>query len=141
MLVSAYYMLQRDEPYREVGADWFDQRHADAHTRRLVAQLIGDFKELIRTADLVIARIWFFDSQTLGEQPPAKVANAAVEASGGPIVVVVERIMLSAKVLADADFRAATRCSRSSRIPTGASRVPATSEAGWAGDRARLAPG
>jgi transposase len=39
MLVSAYYMLTRDEPYREVGNDWFDQRHADAHTRRLVAQL------------------------------------------------------------------------------------------------------
>jgi transposase len=32
-------MLQRDEPYREVGNDWFDQRHADAHTRRLIAQL------------------------------------------------------------------------------------------------------
>jgi transposase len=39
ILVSAYYMLQRHEPYREVGNDWFDQRHADAHTRRLVAQL------------------------------------------------------------------------------------------------------
>jgi transposase len=39
MLVSAYYMLQRDEPYREVGNDWFDQRHADAHTHRLIAQL------------------------------------------------------------------------------------------------------
>jgi hypothetical protein len=39
MLVSAYYVLQRDEPYREVGNDWFDQRHAGAHTRRLVAQL------------------------------------------------------------------------------------------------------
>ena len=39
VLVSAYHMLQRDEPYQEVGADWFDQRHADAHTRRLVAQL------------------------------------------------------------------------------------------------------
>jgi hypothetical protein len=39
MLVSAYYMLQRDEPYREVGNDWFHQRHADVHTRRLVAQL------------------------------------------------------------------------------------------------------
>jgi hypothetical protein len=26
-------------PYREVGSEWFDQRHADAHTRRLVAQL------------------------------------------------------------------------------------------------------
>ena len=39
MLVSAYYMLQRDEPYREVGNTWFDQRHIDAHTRRLVAQL------------------------------------------------------------------------------------------------------
>ena len=39
MLVSAYYMLDRDEPYRELGVDWFDQRHADAHTRRLVTQL------------------------------------------------------------------------------------------------------
>lgn len=32
-------MLERDEPYREVGHEWFDQRHADAHTRRLVTQL------------------------------------------------------------------------------------------------------
>ena len=39
MLVSAYYMLDRDEPYRDLGIDWFDQRHDDAHTRRLVAQL------------------------------------------------------------------------------------------------------
>ena len=39
MLVSAYYMLDRDEPYRELGVEWFDQRHADAHTRRLVVQL------------------------------------------------------------------------------------------------------
>jgi hypothetical protein len=39
MLVSAYYMLERDEPYRDLGTDWFDKRHSDAHTRRLVAQL------------------------------------------------------------------------------------------------------
>lgn len=39
MLVSACYMLERDEPYREVGNDWFNQRHADAHARRLVTQL------------------------------------------------------------------------------------------------------
>jgi transposase len=32
-------MLQRDEPYREVGKDWVPPAPADAHTRRLVAQL------------------------------------------------------------------------------------------------------
>ena len=40
MLVSAYYMLVRDEPYRDLGPDWFDhERNTAAHTRRLVAQL------------------------------------------------------------------------------------------------------
>lgn len=39
ILVSAYYMLSRDEPYRDLGPDWLDQRHAEAHARRLVAQL------------------------------------------------------------------------------------------------------
>jgi hypothetical protein len=39
MLVSAYHMLQRDEPYNDLGVTWHEQRHRDAHTRRLVAQL------------------------------------------------------------------------------------------------------
>jgi len=39
ILVSAYYMLQRDEPYRDLGPDWLAQRNDEAHTRRLIAQL------------------------------------------------------------------------------------------------------
>ncbi|MGK5115325.1 IS110 family transposase [Geodermatophilus sp. CPCC 205506] len=39
ILVSAYFMLQRDEPYSELGADWLRRRNDEAHTRRLVAQL------------------------------------------------------------------------------------------------------
>ncbi|MDQ0242096.1 transposase [Arthrobacter bambusae] len=39
ILVSAYYMLERDEPYRDLGPDWLHRRHGEAHTRRLVAQL------------------------------------------------------------------------------------------------------
>ena len=39
MLVSAYYILSRDEPYAELGADWLARRNDQAHTRRLVAQL------------------------------------------------------------------------------------------------------
>ena len=39
MLVSTYYMLKRDEPYRDLGPDWHVRRDAEAHTRRLVAQL------------------------------------------------------------------------------------------------------
>src|SRR3954454_21436666 len=39
ILVSAYYMLSRDEPYRDLGAAWLPRRNSEAHTRRLVAQL------------------------------------------------------------------------------------------------------
>ena len=39
ILVSAYYMLKRDEPYQDLGPDWLARRNAEAHTRRLVAQL------------------------------------------------------------------------------------------------------
>ena len=39
ILVSAYYMLSRDEPYRDLGADWLARRNTEAHTRRLVTQL------------------------------------------------------------------------------------------------------
>ena len=39
ILVSAYYMLERNEPYRDLGPDWLRHRHDQAHTRRLVAQL------------------------------------------------------------------------------------------------------
>ncbi len=39
ILVSAYWMLKRDEPYRDLGPDWHVRRDAEAHTRRLVTQL------------------------------------------------------------------------------------------------------
>ncbi|WP_201308862.1 transposase [Puerhibacterium puerhi] len=39
ILVSAYYMLARDEPYQDLGPDWHTRRNTEAHTRRLVAQL------------------------------------------------------------------------------------------------------
>jgi transposase len=40
ILVIAYHMLDRGEPYRDLGADYFTRRRSpDAQTRRLVAQL------------------------------------------------------------------------------------------------------
>ena len=39
ILVAAYYMLLRDEPYRDLGPDWHQRRNSEAHTRRLIAQL------------------------------------------------------------------------------------------------------
>ena len=39
MLVSAYWMLIRDEPYQDLGPDWLAKRNDEAHARRLVAQL------------------------------------------------------------------------------------------------------
>jgi transposase len=39
ILVAAYWMLTRDEPYRDLGPDWHVRRDAEAHTRRLVKQL------------------------------------------------------------------------------------------------------
>jgi transposase len=39
ILISAYWMLKRDEPYHDLGADWHRRRSDEAHTRRLVAQL------------------------------------------------------------------------------------------------------
>ncbi len=39
ILVTAYYMLKRDEPYHDLGPDWLAKRNEEAHTRRLVAQL------------------------------------------------------------------------------------------------------
>ncbi len=39
ILVSAYWMLTRDEPYRDLGGDWLARRNDEAHARRLVAQL------------------------------------------------------------------------------------------------------
>ena len=39
ILVSAYWMLARDEPYRDLGPDWLAKHDDHAHARRLVAQL------------------------------------------------------------------------------------------------------
>jgi hypothetical protein len=47
-LVAAYWMLKRDEPYHDLGADWHRRRNDEAHIRRLVAQL-----ELLRHAVII----------------------------------------------------------------------------------------
>lgn len=39
MLTSMYYMLERNEPYRELGADYFEQRKREAHIFRAVHKL------------------------------------------------------------------------------------------------------
>ena len=39
ILVSAWHMLTKDEPYKDLGADWLARRNDEGHTRRLVAQL------------------------------------------------------------------------------------------------------
>lgn len=39
ILVAACHMLTRDEPYRDLGPDWFERRDEQARTRRLVGQL------------------------------------------------------------------------------------------------------
>jgi hypothetical protein len=39
ILVSAYWMLTRDEAYHDLGADWHQRRNNEAHARRLIAQL------------------------------------------------------------------------------------------------------
>ena len=39
ILVCAYHMLLRDQPYHDLGVDWLRRRDDHAHTRRLVAQL------------------------------------------------------------------------------------------------------
>jgi transposase len=39
ILVCAYHILLRDEPYHDLGVDWLRRRDDQAHTRRLVAQL------------------------------------------------------------------------------------------------------
>ncbi len=39
ILTCAYHVLERDEPYRDLGPDWLSQRNQEAHARRLVNQL------------------------------------------------------------------------------------------------------
>jgi transposase len=39
ILDSAYYMLERNEPYHDLGPEWMQRRHEQARTRQLVAQL------------------------------------------------------------------------------------------------------
>ncbi len=39
ILVIAYYVIQRQEPYRELGANYFDQQRPEATTNRLVKRL------------------------------------------------------------------------------------------------------
>ncbi len=37
--ISVHYMLSRDEPYQDLGADWLARCNDDAHSRGLVARL------------------------------------------------------------------------------------------------------
>jgi transposase len=39
ILVMAYYMIQRKEPYRDAGADFFDRLQPEDTVRRLVKRL------------------------------------------------------------------------------------------------------
>jgi transposase len=39
MLIMAYYMIQRQEPYREVGADFFDRLQPEDTARQLIKRL------------------------------------------------------------------------------------------------------
>jgi hypothetical protein len=39
ILVIAYHLIQRQEPYRELGGDYFDRRRPEATARRLVKRL------------------------------------------------------------------------------------------------------
>jgi transposase len=39
ILTIAYYMLKRQEPYRELGSDYFDRRQSQTTTRRMVRRL------------------------------------------------------------------------------------------------------
>jgi transposase len=39
ILVAAYWMLTRDEPYHDLGPDWHERRNNEAHTKKLIAQL------------------------------------------------------------------------------------------------------
>lgn len=39
ILVIAYYIIQRQEPYRELGANYFDRQRPEATTKRLVKRL------------------------------------------------------------------------------------------------------
>jgi transposase len=48
LLIMAYYMLQRQAPYREAGSDFFDQLQPKDTARRLVKRLehLGDYVTL-----------------------------------------------------------------------------------------------
>jgi hypothetical protein len=37
--VIAYHLIKRQEPYRELGGDYFDQRRPEATAKRLVKRL------------------------------------------------------------------------------------------------------
>ena len=39
ILVMAYHMIQRKEPYRELGNDYFDKRRPEVTAKRLVKRL------------------------------------------------------------------------------------------------------
>jgi hypothetical protein len=50
ILVAAYWMLKRDEPYHDLGADWHSRRNDEAHTRRGVRPDVRELRR-VRVAD------------------------------------------------------------------------------------------
>jgi hypothetical protein len=39
ILVAVYHILDRDQPYQDLGADWFVRRRPEAQARKLISQL------------------------------------------------------------------------------------------------------
>jgi transposase len=56
MLVIAYHLIKLNEAYRNLGADYFDQRHPEATAKRLLKRLekLG-YTVSLQSAPLAIA--------------------------------------------------------------------------------------
>ena len=88
ILVSAYWMLRRDEPYHDLGADRQSRRDDQAHTRRLIDQLehLGHTVIIDPAAQTSV-------SATASSHPPD--AAAACPVVGYSLVCVAHRIFES----------------------------------------------
>ena len=91
ILITAYYMLKRDEPYHDLGPDWLAKRNEEAHTRRLVAQLeklghtvVIDPRRLTATANCIVGL-----RPTALTRAPGQVIHGSVDwlgpSSGSPV--------------------------------------------------------
>src|SRR3954453_11597075 len=80
ILVSAYFMLSRDQPYHDLGPDWLRRRNDEAHARRLVAQLERLGHPVILDPASCPRRL---STQTGGLRPPAltRACNSPIHGS------------------------------------------------------------